>query len=131
MPAAEFYRGTWGSIHLAVQRDGTSLADDFIQGLSDSDRIKLLALLKRAADMGPMNIHDGEKFKKLEGTIFEFKVFQIRMPCFYDGRKIILTHGFKKKKDKTPPAEIQRAARIQKEYTSPEEDRGKSKKQKR
>jgi hypothetical protein len=128
MPAVEFYRGTWGNIYLAIQRDGTSLADAFIKGLDNSDRLKLLALLKRAADMGPMNIHDGEKFKKLDGTLFEFKVFQIRMPCFYDGRKVILTHGFTKKKDKTPPAEIERAARIQKEYREADADPSKPKK---
>jgi hypothetical protein len=115
MPTSEFYRGAWGTIQLALQRDGSSLAHGFIDGLPAPDRNKLLALLKRAADMGPMNINDGEKFKKLEGLLFEFKVFQIRMPCFYKGRSLVLTHGFKKKKDHTPPSEIERALRIMKE----------------
>lgn len=116
MPVVEFYQGAWGKIRLATQRDGSSLADDFIRQLAIADRAKLLALIKRAADIGPMNINDGEKFKKLEGTLFEFKVFQTRMPCFYDGRNIVLTHGFKKKQYKSPPAEIARAKRIQSEY---------------
>jgi hypothetical protein len=119
MPIEEFYRGPWGSIRLATQSDGSSLAGKFIEELSTLDRNKLLALLKRAADMGPMNINDGEKFKKLEGTLFEFKVFQTRMPCFYQGRSVVLTHGYMKKKDKTPPTEIARAVRIQKECSLP------------
>lgn len=131
MRTSEFYRGAWGTIQLAIQRDGSSVADEFIEELPVPDRNKLLALLKRAADMGPMNINDGEKFKKLEGAIFEFKVFQIRMPCFYSGRSIVLTHGFKKKKDRTPPTEIERALRIMKECSAPSPSVSTSKKPKR
>ncbi len=118
MPAREFYAGTWGSITLATQQDGTSIFDNFIEELNVAEQTKLLALLKRAADMGPRNINDGEKFKKLEGDLFEFKSFQTRVPCFYDGRKIVLTHGYKKKQDKTPRREIDRALRIKQEYES-------------
>jgi Phage derived protein Gp49-like (DUF891) len=131
MSTLEFYRGAWGTIQLAVQRDGTSLAAKFIDELATPDRNKLLALLKRAADIGPVNINDGEKFKKLEGVIFEFKVFQIRVPCFYNGRSVVLTHGFKKKKDRTPPTEIARALRIMKECSAPNPSVSPSKKARR
>jgi phage-related protein len=116
MRAKEFYRGAWGAICLATQPDGTSLASVFIAELDTAERTKLLALLKRTADMGPRNINDGTKFKKLEGNLFEFKSFQVRMPCFYDGRLIVLTHGFKKKQDNTPRTEIDRASKIQHAY---------------
>ena len=95
MGYSEFYRGNWGAVALAVLEDGSCPAREFIESLSEGDLMKLLALLKRAADMGPININNREKFKKLENDLFEFKVFQIRIPCFYDGRSIVLTHGFK------------------------------------
>jgi hypothetical protein len=117
MGYSEFYRGNWGAVALAVLEDGSCPAREFIESLSEGDLMKLLALLKRAADMGPININNREKFKKLENDLFEFKVFQIRIPCFYDGRSIVLTHGFKKKQDDIPPAEIKRARRIKDEST--------------
>ena len=40
---------------------------------------------------------------------------------FFDGGKAILTHGFIKKTQKTPPSEIERAIRYRKEYFSRKE----------
>ena len=37
---------------------------------------------------------------------------------FLDGGKVILTHGFIKKTQKTPPSEIERAIRYRKDYFS-------------
>ena len=56
-----------------------------------------------------------QKFGDLGDGLYEFKSFQIRMPFAYaknDRRLILITHGFRKKKDKAPPAEIARARRI-------------------
>ena len=47
--------------------------------------------------------------------LYEFKSFQIRMPFAYAKNErglILVTHGFMKKKDKTPKEEITRAWRI-------------------
>ena len=115
MGAADFHCGTWGKVSLAVPANGECLARDFIEGLLQADRIKLIALLRRAANVGPMDINNREKFKKLEDDFYEFKSFQIRMPCFYDRRSIVLTHGFKKKKDEIAPSELARARRIRDE----------------
>jgi hypothetical protein len=115
MNAAEFYLGTWGTVSLAIEASGACPARVFIEELSTADKAKLFALLKRAADMGPMNINNREKFKKLDDDLYEFKVFQIRIPCFYNGRSIVLTHGFKKKQDDIPPGELLRAKRIRAE----------------
>ena len=41
---------------------------------------------------------------------------------FFDGRRIILTHGFTKKTQKTPPAEIELAKKYRAEYLSREEN---------
>jgi len=87
------------------------LVRDFIDGLQEDDQKKVIALLKRAADYGmPNNV---EKFRKLDGDIWEFKSFQVRILCALEGREVvILTHGFIKKKDKTPAGEIRRAKEL-------------------
>ena len=57
----------------------------------------------------------------LEDEIFELRTKQssniIRcLYFFFVGNKIILTHGFKKKTQKTPPEEIERAKKYMKDY---------------
>ena len=62
--------------------------------------------------------HNPEKFGDLGGGLFEFKSFQIRMPFAYAKNErglILITHGFVKKKDKTPKEELTRAWRIYEE----------------
>jgi hypothetical protein len=111
-----FCSGRWGSIVIAERRDGSSPASDFLDGLSVRDQAKMIALLQRAADMGWMNINNAEKFKKIADGWFEFKCHQIRMPCYSNGRDLILTHGFIKKKDDFPPSEIRHAELIKAEH---------------
>jgi phage-related protein len=101
---------------LAVVRNGTCLAVDYLKSLQDPQRKKVLALLSRTASRGspPPN---REKFDKLEGPLNEFKSFQVRFPCFYDGPgRIVITHGFTKKRNRTPKEEIERALRLRAEY---------------
>ncbi len=96
--------------------NGKCLTKDFVEGLEESDRKKVIALLKRAADFGlPKNT---EKFKSLKNSgIYEFKSYQVRILCFFDREKvIILTHGFIKKRNKTPGREITKAEKLMKEY---------------
>ena len=75
-----------------------------------------MRVIKRLADEG--KVANREQFKRIEGTDFyEFKNFQIRMPCyFHAGGRLILTHGFMKKKDWISPEEIDRMKRIRDEY---------------
>ena len=64
-----------------------------------------------------------EYFKKLTGTdgIWEIRVKHssnaYRILCFFDGGKlIVLENGFRKKTQKTPKSEIEKAERIKKQY---------------
>ena len=111
----QIYRGRKHSIHGLVV-NGKCRIKDFVEGLEESDKKKVSALLKRSADFGlPKN---PEKFKSLKGSgIYEFKSYQVRILCFFDREKvIILTHGFIKKRDKTPKREITKAEKLLKEY---------------
>lgn len=92
-------------------------AREYIDSLEDKDKIKLLALLKRISDHGlPRN---EEKFKLLDDGIFEIKSYQDRLLCFYDRNKrnsLVITHGVKKKSQKLPKREIERAKDLRKAY---------------
>jgi phage-related protein len=100
----------------AITVDGVCLVQKFMEELELPYQKKLIALLHRAADIGPP-INE-EKFKKLNSEgIFEFKSYQVRILCAFEkGRIIILTHGFMKKSKKTPSHEIERAIRLLREY---------------
>jgi len=64
-------------------------------------------------------IWNERKFKHLAETdqIFEFKVAADRILCFFFiGRRLVLTHGFRKTGDKTPKREIDRAEACKKDF---------------
>jgi len=101
--------GTWT---IRALHDGRRcFAQDYIHDLQEADQKKLHALLKRTSQKGPPR--NPEKFGKVEGDVFEFKSFQDRLFCFYHADKtIILTHGFRKKRNRVHRKEIDRATRL-------------------
>ena len=104
------------TIAFAIRLDGSCPAREFLEGLSDSDESKVANLFRWMADHG--EIKNGQKFKRLDGPIWEFKSHQIRIPCFQDGTIWVLTHGFRKKSDQAPKSEVARAHDIHSEYLS-------------
>ncbi len=117
MPKREvLYRGKFYTVEFAVTANGRCPAKKFLNGLSKDDRGKILRVIKRQADEG--KVTNREQFKKIEGEdFFEFKNFQIRMPCyFHRAGRLILTHGFIKKEPWIRPEEIERMKRIRDEY---------------
>lgn len=117
MPKREvLYQGKFHTVELAVTANGRCPAKEFLNGLSKDYRGKILRVIKRLADEG--KVTNREQFKKIEGEdFFEFKNFQIRMPCyFHRAGRLILTHGFIKKEALTKPKEVERMKRIRDEY---------------
>lgn len=127
-------RGRWGTVECAVRRGGDSPAESFLTSDLESIREKgedqpeatararFMFLFQQMADNGRIS---GKRFKKEMGKLFGFKHevrnLQIRFPCFQDGNRWILTHGFvkpgaQKKKGKWPESEITRAKEIMAEY---------------
>ncbi len=95
-------------------------AEEFIGSLDDKTRKKVLYNVWKSRD-----VNDPELFKKLDGNIWEFRTKfltkQIRPLAFWDKTKktetlVIATHGFIKKTQKTPKAEIEKAIKIRGEY---------------
>ena len=99
--------------------DGSCPAADFIDDLDikmQAKVIRTIALLE-ANGAGLREPYS----KHLEDGIFELRAkvgtnISRVMYFFFDGRIAVLTHGFIKKTQKTPPEEISRAKRYRREY---------------
>jgi len=111
------YDGEKFSIEFYVGLDGSIPTREWLESQPLKMQIKLAALFKYLGDIG--KIFNEQKFKHLTGTdqLFEFKADQGRVLCFFFiGGRVILTHGFLKKVDKTPKSEIERAEKIKKDF---------------
>ncbi|MEW6657038.1 MAG: type II toxin-antitoxin system RelE/ParE family toxin [Thermodesulfobacteriota bacterium] len=110
------FQGKFHTVELAVTANGRCPGKEFLKSLSITDRTKILKIIERLANEG--KVASREQFKKIEGeNFFEFKKFQIRIPCYFQpGGRIIITHGFIKKGESVGPEEIRRMKRIRDEY---------------
>jgi hypothetical protein len=126
LPTRVEYEGPNATIELYVFDDGSCPAKIFLDQLSGPARQKVDALFELMGVKG--EIRNTEKFKKLEKSdgLFEFKSFQIRLLCFYDKgvrRKLIITHGVMKKKNKHAETDIRRAKNIRAKYLGDQDGR--------
>jgi phage-related protein len=93
---------------------------DFLDHLDEKTRNKIYYNIWKARQ-----INDDELFKKLQDEIWEFRTLYnktyYRLFAFWDKEDkvdtvVISTHGFIKKTDKTPKAEIEKAERLRNQY---------------
>ncbi len=105
-----FYRTTNGKCPI----------QDFLDSLSGKVAQKVTWVLKLLEDLDTV---PSTYFKKLTGTeeIWECRVTfgsnAYRIFCFFAGNSVVvLTHGFAKKSQKTPKAEIEKAESYRKDY---------------
>lgn len=111
------YDGAALRIEFDVAPNGVAPAEAWLDQLSRGSQQKFAALFVRMGDTG--KIWNERKFKHLTETdqIFEFKVDADRILCFFFiGRRLILTHGFRKRGDKTPPREMERAESYKQDF---------------
>ncbi len=110
-------KGPCAIVAYARRLNGNRPAMDYIENLLPSDWAKLAKSFNKIAFVG--RIHNPERFRKLSGKIYEFKVYpKVRVLCFQLGRTWFLTHGFDKETGDTPRRQIKRAMEIMKEYIS-------------
>lgn len=103
------------------KQDGTHPAEDFIMAQEPKLQAKILRqvfLLRQAGN----KLREPDS-KSLTDGIFELRTIQgnniARVLYFFVvGKKIILTNGFIKKTDKTPPMEIAKAQKYREDYLS-------------
>jgi phage-related protein len=104
--------------------DGTKPAEVFIEALPP----KMMAKILRAIHMLRLN---GSELREPYSKYLNDGIFEIRAKVgtdisrvlyfFMVGKKAILTHGFIKKTQKTPPSEINLAKKYRAEYLSRKE----------
>lgn len=93
---------------------------EFLDSLSIKERAKIFAYIDKLIELKNSGIQPKENLSKhLEDGIFELRVsFENRISrsfYFYESeKKIIFTHGFLKKEQKTPKNEIKKAKSIRK-----------------
>ena len=110
------YQGAKFTVEYAIQNNGSYEAEEFIDSLSIPDRTKIIRIIKYFAETA--RIFNDEKFKKIEGDIWEFKNYQTRVFMYHCATGCIaLTNGVIKKSKKTPETDKERAIRIKEEYT--------------
>lgn len=99
--------------------DGTEPAKDFLLGLDLKMRAKMLRTLEMLRKNGN-NLREPES-KPLDDGIMELRAkvgsdISRVLYFFVIGQKVVLTHGFIKKTQKTPKSEIQRAKRYRADF---------------
>jgi len=110
-------KGPCAIVAYARRENGKRLAKDFIENISREEQAKLSKSFRTITKVG--NIYNKERFRKVRGKIFEFKIHpKVRVLCFQRGKTWLLTHGFNKETNKTPEREIKRAEDIMKEHIS-------------
>ena len=92
-------------------------AREFVDSLDDKAAARIDAFIERLRVYG--NRMQGKFVKKLTSDIFELRVKQFdrifRVLFFYQpGMLIVITSGFQKKTEQTPPGEITRAVQLRK-----------------
>ncbi len=115
------YAGTAFRVEFYVAPDGGAPAEEWLEAQTAPVQAKFAALFAWLGDQG--RIWNERKFKHLTGSerIFEFKADNGRILCFFFvGKRVILTHGFRKQGDKTPKGEIERAEAIQHDFEARE-----------
>ncbi len=111
------YSGDAFTIEWYFDDKGQSDALEYYTSLNSHERIQLLKLFKRMADAG--EIKDKTKFIFEGDKIYAFKPRPDRFLCFFnEGKKIIVTNGFRKKQPKLPVNEKENALKKRNDYVN-------------
>jgi phage-related protein len=103
------------SIEYVALPNGRIPAREFVDSLDDKAAARIDAFIERLRVYG--NRMQGKFVKKLSDDIFELRVKQFdrifRVFFFYQpGMLIVITSGFQKKTEQTPPGEIAKAEKF-------------------
>jgi hypothetical protein len=117
-------QGLWGTVEYVAEKLDKIEAKSFLVSRERKILAKFLVLFAQVANGGPASLPN-KRFKKemdeLWAFKWEFKKVQYRLPCFLDGNKCVITHGFvkpgaQKGMGEWPNAEIERANRLKEWY---------------
>lgn len=101
------------------KENGSCPIKEFLDSLNKKKRAKILRMIDLLENNGNDLREPYSKF--LEEGIFELRIkqgadiFRV-LYFFYVGKNIFITHGFRKKTQKTPQSEIEKAIRYREDY---------------
>lgn len=100
--------GVW-KVYAACDDQGNSPLLDFLAELEPEQRKRIAALFNRIADRGPDTFRP-EICHQIDGPIWQFRSGDVRILWFYrEGHVVVCSHGFVKKRAKTPARDIAKA----------------------
>jgi phage-related protein len=109
------YEGKKFIVEWYYDANGKSTALEYYKKLTAQERIKALQLFKRMGDAG--EIKDTTKFNYEGDHLYAFKPKPDRYMCFFfTGKKVIITSAFRKKQQKLPDNEKNRAKIRKQDY---------------
>ncbi len=100
-------------------QNGKAPFEEFLGSLPAKDAAKLVGVVKKTEEYG-LQIAERQKWvKKLRNGLFELRSnhggnVQRGLYFHAEGDRYVITHGFTKKTNRTPPGEIDRAERLMK-----------------
>lgn len=102
------YIGEYYTVEWFYDDAGYSQPYEYFLQATDVERRRFLMLVKRIGDFG--KITDKTKFRNEGDDIYAFKPQPDRYLCFFViGKRIIVTNAFRKKSDKLPKSEKEKA----------------------
>jgi hypothetical protein len=108
-------KGQRCSVGYAIRENGDMEVESYLEGLQEREVIGLWRVLVEL--IGPQTVLPITRFRRLTDHIYEVKYFTgPRVFCFVYKGVWWLTHGYTKKKRKTPDKEKERAEVIRKEH---------------
>lgn len=111
------YQGKKFTVEWYYNPNKKSQALNYYKRLSVVERSKVLGLFKRIGDFA--EIKDTSKFNYEGDKIYAFKPVPDRFLCFFFERgRIIVTNAFRKKKQKLPLQEKEKALNYKNDYES-------------
>ena len=108
------------TLRFARRANGHYPANEFLEALKTKDRDsldKFNRIFEKFSHAGPESVEG--LYKRLQGRgsgLVEFSIWNYRILAFRNGNEVVLTNGFKKDQNETPPAELDKGQEIKKEH---------------
>ncbi len=113
---SEQLSSSWQIEFYVTRRDKNPVLE-FIDGLPEQERARVRNALRLLREFGLMLGLPHSRPMSGHAKLRELRAGDVRLFYFaHTGRRLIILHGFRKKSQKTPPAEIATAERRMKEF---------------
>lgn len=115
------HRGKHYSIEFLIGLDGSVPAREFLDQFGEGNqqyrkKLRMMAQWQHFAESAPGSFTNADAFRKVRGDLFEFRAHQLRVLCFFEGRRVLLACGEQKKTDELSSAVMTRAERLRDEW---------------